>query len=115
MDHSAERYAKAVRGALTHGDVSAKALQGLNDKLTQTERRLTDPDSVPLRAWYKHLIYAPGFYTEYGAKTLPGVREAIEEKHYQEAEKEISRVAQALQDYAAAVDAAAEELEKAGR
>ncbi len=80
----------------------------------QTERRLLNPDGLPRRPWYQHLIYAPGFYTGYGAKTLPGVREGIEEKRYQEAEKEITRVAQALQDYAAAVDAAAAELEKAG-
>ena len=67
---------------------------------------------MPRRSWYKHLIYAPGFYTGYTAKTLPGVREGIEEKRYQEAENEVTRVAKALQDYAAAIDSAAGELEK---
>ncbi len=85
-------------------------MQTLNAKLLQTERTLTSPDGSPRRPWYKHLI-APGFYTGYGVKTLPGVREGIEEKHYQEADKEIVRVAQALQDYAAAVDSAAADLE----
>jgi len=70
---------------------------------------------LPRRPWFKHLIYAPGFYTGYGAKTLPGVREGIEEKRYAEAEKEITRVAQALQDYAAAIDSAAADLEKAAK
>ena len=88
-------------------------MQSLNDKLVQAERRLTNADGLPRRPWYQHLIYAPGFYTGYGAKTMPGVREGIEEKRYQEAEKEIVRVAKALEDYAAAIDAAAGELEKA--
>ena len=81
--------------------------------LAQTERRLTNPEGLPRRPWYQHLIYAPGFYTGYGAKTLPGVREGIEEKRYQEAEQQITRVAKALQDYATAIDAATSELEKA--
>jgi len=112
LDHSAERYAKAVK-TFTAGTGNASSLLELNDKLMQAERRLTNPDGLPRRPWYQHLIYAPGFYTGYGAKTLPGVREGIEEKRYQEAEKEIARVAQALQGYASAIDAAATELEKA--
>ena len=116
LDRSAERYSKAMRGFLARGEkASGTSLAGLNDKLAQAERRLTDSDGIPRRPWYKHLIYAPGFYTGYGAKTLPGVREGIEEKRYQEAEKEIVRVAHALQDYAAAIDGAAAELEKAAR
>jgi N-acetylated-alpha-linked acidic dipeptidase len=114
LEHSAERYAKAIR-ALNGGNpaLNPQALQSLNGKLMRAERRLTNADGLPRRPWYQHLIYAPGFYTGYGAKTLPGVREGIEEKRYQEAEKEIVRVARALEDYAAAIDAAAGELEKA--
>jgi N-acetylated-alpha-linked acidic dipeptidase len=114
LERSAERYGKAVK-AFTAGGGAAGSLKSLNDKLIQAERRLTNPDGLPRRPWYQHLIYAPGFYTGYGAKTLPGVREGIEEKRYQEAEKEIMRVAKALEDYATAIDAAAQELEKAGR
>jgi N-acetylated-alpha-linked acidic dipeptidase len=113
VDHSAERYARALKAFTASSSASPAQLQGLNDKLLQAERKLTNPDGLPRRPWYQHLIYAPGFYTGYGAKTLPGVREWIEEKRYQEAEKEIARVAQALQNYAAAIDAAAAELEKA--
>jgi N-acetylated-alpha-linked acidic dipeptidase len=114
VDRSAERYAKALKTFTSGGTTSAASLRALNDKLIQTERKLTNASGLPRRPWYQHLIYAPGFYTGYGAKTLPGVREGIEEKRYQEAEREIIRVAQALQDYAAAVDAASAELEKAG-
>ena len=111
LDRSAQRYSKAMK-AFTAS--SGSASPALNAKLLQIERKLSNPDGLPRRSWYQNLIYAPGFYTGYGSKTLPGVREGIEEKHYQEADKEIIRVAQALQDYAAAIDSAADDLEKAG-
>ena len=110
LDLSAARYAKATT-AWSARTSSPQGLQALNAKLLLAERRLTDPDGLPRRAWFKHLIYAPGFYTGYGVKTLPGVREGIEEKRYQEADHEIVRVAQALTDYAAAIDDAASNLE----
>ncbi|HEY7404789.1 MAG TPA: transferrin receptor-like dimerization domain-containing protein [Candidatus Angelobacter sp.] len=113
LDRSAQKYSKAVK-AFSSGSASGQSLQAVNGKLLLAERKLVNDGGLPRRSWYRNLIYAPGFYTGYGAKTLPGVREGIEEKRYQEAEKEITRVAQALQDYAAAVDSAAEDLEKAG-
>ncbi|HEY2234578.1 MAG TPA: transferrin receptor-like dimerization domain-containing protein, partial [Candidatus Angelobacter sp.] len=112
LDRSSQRYSKALNAFNNAG--SPQQLQALNAKLIQTERKLTNPDGLPRRPWFKHLIYAPGFYTGYGAKTLPGVREGIEEKRYQEADKEIVRAAKALQDYADAIDSAAADLEKAG-
>jgi N-acetylated-alpha-linked acidic dipeptidase len=115
LDRSAERYAKAMKTFIAGGGAASTAgLQALNDNLIQTEHKLTNPEGLPRRPWYKHLIYAPGFYTGYGAKTLPGIREGIEEKRYQEAEREVTRVAQALENYAAAIDAASGELERAG-
>ena len=98
--------------AFGNSNASAQSLQALNDKLLLAERKLINDGGLPRRPWYRHLIYAPGFYTGYGSKTLPGVREGIEQKHYQEADKEIVRVSQALTDYAAAVEDAANELEK---
>jgi N-acetylated-alpha-linked acidic dipeptidase len=114
LHRSAEHYSKALK-TFTASASGAPALQGLNEKLIQTERHLTNNEGLPRRPWYKHLIYAPGYYTGYGAKTLPGVREGIEEKRYQEAENEINKVSRALQDYAAAIDSVASELEKAGK
>ena len=113
LDKSAQRYSKAIESFAKKNDgANSENLTALNALLIQTERRLTNSDGLPHRPWFKNLIYAPGFYTGYGAKTLPGIREGIEEKRYQEAEKEITRVAQALTDYAASVDRVAEELEK---
>jgi N-acetylated-alpha-linked acidic dipeptidase len=113
LSHSAERYAKAMKTFLAKGaSASPQTLQNLNTRLMQAEQRLTNADGLPRRPWYRHLIYAPGFYTGYGAKTLPGVREGIEEKRYKEAEAEIVRAAKALQDYAAVIDGVAGEMEK---
>ena len=60
----------------------------MNAKLRQSEQQLIDAAGLPNREWYRHLIYAPGFYTGYGVKTIPGVRENIEQAHYKEAEAE---------------------------
>ncbi len=69
----------------------------LNRLLMATEHQLTNPEGLPRRPWYKHQIYAPGFYTGYGVKTLPGVREAIEQKNWDEARAQIGRLAETFQ------------------
>src|SRR5262249_54098417 len=113
LERSAEHYSRAMKAFTSGPGSSAQTLRAVNDKLLQTERRLTNDQGLPRRPWFKHLIYAPGFYTGYGAKTLPGIREGLEEKRYQEAEAQITRAAQVLEDYAAAVEAAAKDLESA--
>jgi N-acetylated-alpha-linked acidic dipeptidase len=65
--------------------------KAVNAKLIESERRLTDSAGLPGRPWFRHMIYAPGFYTGYGVKTIPGVREAIEQKRWQEADEQIQR------------------------
>jgi N-acetylated-alpha-linked acidic dipeptidase len=96
-------------------DAVVAKLDALNRDLIQSERRLTNADGLPRRPWYKHLLYAPGVYTGYGVKTVPGVREGIERKRYMEAEQEIVRVAKALEDEAALIESATRELEESGR
>ncbi len=68
----------------------------LNKKLYQAEQQLLLPVGLPRREWYKHAIYAPGFYTGYGVKTMPGVREAIEQRNWKEAGEQITIVAEAI-------------------
>ena len=72
------------------------AIRSLNKSVIQSERQLTHEAGLPRRSWYRHLLYAPGFYTGYSVKTMPGVREAMEQKDFAEAEREIVRVAEAL-------------------
>jgi N-acetylated-alpha-linked acidic dipeptidase len=78
----------------------------LNAILATLERTLTDPRGLPQREWYRHMIYAPGAYTGYGVKTLPGIREALEEARWDEAAQYLGVVARALNAYSAQLDGA---------
>ncbi len=71
----------------------------LNLKLMQAESKLTSDSGLPRRGWYKHQIYAPGFYTGYGVKTLPAVREAIEQENWTEAKSEIAKLADTFKKF----------------
>jgi N-acetylated-alpha-linked acidic dipeptidase len=104
---SAERYRKAS-AAIRNGNGNFSTLNRL---LLQSERRLTLDEGLPRRPWYKHMIYAPGWYTGYAPKTMPGIREAIEEKRYSEAEAQVVNVAKVLQAESELINRAAEQLE----
>jgi len=114
LTHSAERYQKALEKITTNGELRASAaqLQALNEKLMQSERQLVSSEGLPGRPWFQHLIYAPGAYTGYGVKTIPGVREAIEQKQWKDVDQQIVRAANALQAEAALIDSATHELEE---
>jgi len=71
----------------------------INKKLQVAEQALTSEKGLPRRSWYKHQIYAPGFYTGYGVKTLPAVREAIEQKDWKEAQEQIQVLAATLSQF----------------
>lgn len=77
-------------------ELSGAALQAWNQKLYQAEQQLLSEKGLPRRPWYKHTLYAPGFYTGYGVKTLPGIREAIEQENYTEANEQIVQVAESI-------------------
>ncbi len=115
LTRSAKRYQKALSQRQSGlSEIQAETLRTLNAKLIDSERKLTNEDGLPRRPWYKHLLYAPGVYSGYGVKTVPGVREGIEEKRYSEAEQEIERVAKALEEESKLIDSAAQLLEQAG-
>jgi len=113
LTRSAKHYQQALSQKQTSldDDAFAAKLGALNRELIESERRLTNADGLPRRSWYKHLLYAPGVYTGYGVKTVPGVREGIEQKRYAEAEQEIVRVGKALENESALIESAAKELE----
>jgi N-acetylated-alpha-linked acidic dipeptidase len=103
LQESANAYAAAISKG---GDIPAEKLTQLNQILYKTERYLINPAGLPRRPWYKHQIYAPGFYTGYGVKTLPMIREAIEQKNWAEAEQGITRVTEVLKAFTAEIDKA---------
>jgi N-acetylated-alpha-linked acidic dipeptidase len=109
LTQAADRYRKALEGSRSR--LRPDAIRSINQSLIQSERQLTDAAGLPRRPWYRHLLYAPGFYTGYAVKTIPGVREAIEEKSYAEAEREVVRVAEALARETALIDGLTRTLE----
>jgi N-acetylated-alpha-linked acidic dipeptidase len=92
--------------AASAGGLPKARLTALNAALKDAERGLIDDRGLPARPWFKNMAYAPGMLTGYGAKTLPGVREAIESRRWEEAADYIGRTAEALRAYAAAIDKA---------
>ena len=75
--------------------------------MARMEQALTDPDGLPGRGWYKHMIYAPGLLTGYGVKTVPGVREAVEQRRWDEANRYAVITARVVDGYRAQLDALA--------
>jgi N-acetylated-alpha-linked acidic dipeptidase len=89
------------------------SLAAVNMQLIMAERAMTSSDGLPRRPWFAHLLYAPGYYTGYGVKTMPGAREAIEQGEWADVDAQIARIAKALQAEAALVNSAAASLEGA--
>lgn len=75
-----------------------KSNDAFNKKLYMAEQQLLGP-GLPRRPWYRHVIYAPGYYTGYGVKTMPGIREAIEENNWHEAREQIGIAAKVLEKF----------------
>ncbi|HUQ65879.1 MAG TPA: transferrin receptor-like dimerization domain-containing protein, partial [Flavitalea sp.] len=84
----------------------AEKQKQLNAILYKAERSLISEKGLPRRSWYKHQVYAPGYYTGYGVKTLPGIREGIEERRWKEAQEYIEILANTLEAYSKQVQAA---------
>jgi len=112
LGKSAAHFNEARARALS-GSIAPDRLNTINEELTQAARKLTTPQGLPRRPWMQNLIYAPGWYTGYDAKTLPGVREAIEQRRYAEADAQIVLVGRAINDEATFVEHIATELDSA--
>jgi N-acetylated-alpha-linked acidic dipeptidase len=110
LTHAADRYAKAFAALAADTSYGAGAPAPVNALLLQAARRLTDKRGLPGRPWYTFELEAPGMYTGYGAKTMPAVREAIEQRQFPLAQEQIQTVGAVLDAEAALVDSAARML-----
>jgi len=117
VTHSAGEYRKALEQANANNGagLAAASLQGVNHLLMESERKLTTSEGLPRRPWFKHQLYAPGYYTGYAVKTMPAVREAVEQKEWKQADEGIAVVARVLQEEAALIASAAAKLSAAAR
>jgi N-acetylated-alpha-linked acidic dipeptidase len=112
LQRATDVYDQALARAVENGG-SALARANLRDanlRLVQVERSLTFKDGLPNRPWFKHQIYAPGLYTGYGVKTLPGVRESIEQKDWKLVDEQSVRVGKVLENAGEVIQGAAAEL-----
>jgi len=96
MEAAASAYDGALARRMASGGVDRATAARLNGLLRGLERRLTREDGLPRRPWFRHQIYAPGFWTGYGVKTLPGVREGIEQRAWDEVSLFVGEIAAAL-------------------
>ncbi len=112
VTRSAAEYRKALERANANGGaaLAAASLADVNRLLIESERKFITQQGLPNRPWYRHQLYAPGFYTGYAAKTMPYVREAIEQKEWKQADDGVVVVARCLQDEAKLIADAAVKL-----
>ena len=104
LNESVKNYREVSSGK----QLPVQTQKSLDQVLFKTERALTNNSGLPRRDWFKHQIYAPGFYTGYGVKTLPAIREAIEQRDWREASEEIVIVSGVIESFAAEIDKAAQ-------
>lgn len=105
-----EKSTNALQELITKKDLSPDKKNALNKKLYRAEQELLTEKGLPRRGWYRHTLNAPGFYTGYGVKTLPGIREAIEQRNFQEAKEQIEIAANTINAFSAYLDATAAEI-----
>ena len=110
LKQNGDRYDALLDAVMRRDSVDDSRLKAVNQSLLRSERVLTRARGLPNRAWYKHQIYAPGFYTGYGVKTIPGVREAVDSKNWRLAKKEVSVVEECVSDMNQAVSDAIGDL-----
>jgi N-acetylated-alpha-linked acidic dipeptidase len=96
-----ESCARAMR---SDTNLSAAQRTRLNGLLQGMEETLTHPEGLPGREWYRHMIYAPGLHSGYGVKTLPGVREAIEQRQWPQVDQYVTVIAEVLSSYSDRLD-----------
>src|SRR5271165_4685360 len=113
LKKSSERYSKALSEWHANGSpvLSGQALQQVNADVLRISRLFLNEKGLPERPWFKNQIYAPGAYTGYGAKPIAAVREYMDAKKWKEADAQIPQVAQAIENAAAGIGRAADDLE----
>jgi N-acetylated-alpha-linked acidic dipeptidase len=115
LERSSAHYDEMLSVMMAKGGVDAPSRARLNDILQGMEQRMTQEDGLPRRPWFRHMIYAPGFWTGYGVKTLPGVREGLEEREWGEVRHYVDEISAALDRVSDGLDEAAGVLVSSGR
>jgi N-acetylated-alpha-linked acidic dipeptidase len=110
LENTSQNYEALMEVTVAKPALHAARVEAFNRKLIETERALIRPEGLPNRPWYKHQIYAPGFYTGYAVKTLPGIREAVEMKDWKLAQQQAVTVEHCLEDMNVVVSEATNQM-----
>jgi N-acetylated-alpha-linked acidic dipeptidase len=115
LKKSSDRYSKALSKWRDSGSpqLPTEKLDSINADVMQISRLFLNEKGLPERPWFKNQIYAPGAYTGYGAKPIAAVREYMDEKKWKEADAQIPGVAHVIENAAAGINKAADDLESA--
>lgn len=105
-----DKSSKHLSDVLWSGKLTADQKTAINKQLYQAEQKLLTEKGLPRRGWYRHSIYAPGFYTGYGVKTLPGIREALEQRNWKEAQENTDLDAATIKNFAAYLNGIADSV-----
>tara|TARA_B110000196_G_scaffold311802_1_gene316239 strand:+ start:877 stop:3135 length:2259 start_codon:yes stop_codon:yes gene_type:complete len=111
LNASAWNYEKAL-SKLKKGSLSAEQKAEINNILKNVDQAMVSDRGLPRRDWFKNMIYAPGFYTGYGVKTLPGIREGLEQRNWNEVDTYIQEVSKALDRASAKINMASNILSR---
>ncbi|OLE13113.1 MAG: folate hydrolase [Acidobacteria bacterium 13_1_20CM_4_56_7] len=115
LKKSSEHYSKVLSKWREQGSpaLPAEKVGVINADLLRVPRLFLNEKGLPERPWFKNQIYAPGAYTGYGAKPVAAVREYMDEKKWKEADAQVPQVAQVIENVAAGISKAADDLESA--
>ncbi|MGH9539019.1 MAG: transferrin receptor-like dimerization domain-containing protein [Terriglobales bacterium] len=115
LKQSSDRYSKILSGWQAKGSpaLSAQSLELVNADLLKVPRLFLNENGLPERPWFKNQVYAPGAYTGYDAKPIAAVREYMDEKKWKQAEGQVPQVSRAIENVAAGINQAANDLEAA--
>jgi N-acetylated-alpha-linked acidic dipeptidase len=102
-----KKQASVYEQVFSKNGIKKENVTKLNQQLKDMEHALTLEQGLPGRPWYRHFVYAPGFYTGYGVKTFPGVREAIEQREWDKVQQQIDILAGVLNHYSEEIGKAA--------
>jgi len=113
LELAAEGFEKAWRAHFAGDEpLDEPQMKKLNRILARSEQSLLSAEGLPRRPWFRHQVYAPGFYTGYGVKTFPGIREAIEEGDWELIDEQVNKAAAAILRLRSQVEAATEVLDE---
>ncbi|MFI5152298.1 MAG: transferrin receptor-like dimerization domain-containing protein [Chitinophagales bacterium] len=108
--HELQKVADQLADSLSKTNLPESKLDAINQGMYHAEQQLLLEKGLPGRSWYKHDMYAPGLYTGYGVKTLPGIREAIEQRQWKTAQEQIEVAAQVIRNFSEAIRLISQEI-----